>query len=368
MNCSRTKTWLVLGLPLLVGSLVAVPAYADHAGTDPQPYPAISEEEQNQAVKEYNPVLVENETQGSADDDASPDPGLVKVRGDQLIVSFKQGTDKTAKDKVKSKAKVDLETDFPELEAQTVKLKTKDKESLKAKKRELEADPEVKGVDFDALYQAAYNPNDPLFQNGSQNNELYDHRIPGSWDRYSATNTRIAIMDSGILQSHQDFPGEILKQYDFVFEDGVAQDDTGHGTRVASIASARTNNSVGIAAACPACELLIAKVASGGSADTTDMMQGIRWARNNGADAINISYSGFGTVDEYRNLIRSVYETSGISIAASAGNNGDDADANRTNYPAAYFGAMGVAALNDDGTTRATFSDRGTRWTSPPTG
>jgi thermitase len=54
-------------------------------------------------------------------------------------------------------------------------------------------------------------------------------------------------MATGVELSYEDLAGKILPGYDFVNNDAIPQDDNGHGTHVAGIAAAITNNGIGVA-------------------------------------------------------------------------------------------------------------------------
>ncbi|HID89770.1 MAG TPA: peptidase S8, partial [Anaerolineae bacterium] len=56
----------------------------------------------------------------------------------------------------------------------------------------------------------------------------------------------IAVIDSGIDPAHPDLQAKIRTDidYDFVGEDDVAEDECGHGTHVAGIAAADTDNGI----------------------------------------------------------------------------------------------------------------------------
>jgi serine protease len=85
---------------------------------------------------------------------------------------------------------------------------------------------------------------------------------------------------------------------------------------------------------------------AGGCADS-DVIAGIRWAVDNGADVINMSLGGTDPSPSYRDAFRSAVER-GTFIALAAGNEADDG--NPTTYPASYAtefdGVVAVGAVN----------------------
>src|SRR5207247_5003204 len=101
----------------------------------------------------------------------------------------------------------------------------------------------------------------------------------------------IAIVDTGVDSSHPDLASKILSQYTFV--GNSAKDGFGHGTHVAGIAAAATNNDVGIAGMCPNCAILSVKVLNDqGSGYMSDVASGITYAASHGARVINLSLGG----------------------------------------------------------------------------
>jgi thermitase len=164
--------------------------------------------------------------------------------------------------------------------------------ALQRKLEHLRNRPSVQAADYNHLYRASSIPDDPRF--GAQWG-LDKVRFPGAWNDARGSGTRIAIVDSGIDRNHPDI-GKIAGQRDFVAGDAVANDPYGHGTHVAGIAAALTNNGKGVAGGCPACKLLVARVLdASGNTKASTLVSGINWSANNGADVLNLSLMGLTT-------------------------------------------------------------------------
>ncbi len=149
-------------------------------------------------------------------------------------------------------------------------------------------------------------------------------------------------MDNGIATWHTDLRGKVVAQYDFAHNDRVAEDQTGHGTHVAGIASAVTGNGQGIAGACPNCTLIAAKFMDAtGSGYTSDEVEAIIWAANVGAKVINMSFGGYGWAASEYNAVNYAYNR-GAVLVASAGNSGSSA----LHYPSAHSNVMAVSATD----------------------
>ena len=157
-------------------------------------------------------------------------------------------------------------------------------------------------------------------------------QAPEAWQEEQATGfgIKIAVVDSGVDLDHPDFacPGKllVLPGSDVGDGDDDPQDTDGHGTHVAGIAGACTDNGEGVVGVAP--DATIMPVRALGSADLDQAMaDGIRFATDNGAHVINLSigdippFSHFGP-DGYP-LTEEALEyarTSGVVIAAAAGN------------------------------------------------
>jgi thermitase len=210
-------------------------------------------------------------------------------------------------------------------------------QALQRELTDLREDPRVEAADYNYFREAT--SDDPRF--GDQWG-LTKARFPGAWNTALGTGANIAFVDSGIDSNHPDI-GKIVAQHDFVEGDVVADDDYGHGTHVAGIAGALTNNQVGVAGGCPECGLLVAKVMNAkGLATDADVIDGIDWSVTNGADVINLSLGGPADSDALKDAINSA-SAGGAVVVAAAGNEGTT----RRQYPAAYPAAIAVSATTE---------------------
>jgi subtilisin family serine protease len=169
---------------------------------------------------------------------------------------------------------------------------------------------------------------------------------------------RVAVVDSGIDDSHPEFSGRIGPEQSFV--GGDVTDRQGHGTFVAGIIGATLDNGAGIAGIAFPAELLIAKVVrANGTIAPADEAKAIRWAADNGAQVINLSFGALRdplkpTLDTYSEAEQSAiaYAYSKGAVVVAAVGNADEAP--RTpwhfaSYPAALPHVIGVSALAADG-------------------
>ena len=222
--------------------------------------------------------------------------------------------------------------------------------ALQRKLNDLREDPRVEAADYNYIREASFTPNDPRFDDQWG---LTKARFPGAWNDAQGAGAKIAIVDSGIDSNHPDI-GNIVAQNDFVESDAVADDDNGHGTHVAGIAGALTNNEQGVAGGCHGCGLLIAKVINAnGDATDTNVVAGINWSVSQGADVVNISLGGPAESTVLKAAVDNA-SAGGVVVVAAAGNKGTT----KKQYPAAYSAVIAVSATNDKDKL-ATFSSHG---------
>jgi subtilisin family serine protease len=195
--------------------------------------------------------------------------------------------------------------------------------------------------------------NDPLFQAGRQYG-LHQIRALDGWGYSTGSESIIiAIVDTGIDLAHPDLADKIIPGYDFVNNDPIPQDDHGHGTHVAGIAAAVTNNGIGIAGVSWGARLLPVKVLNEqGWGYTSAIAAGIVWAADRGARVINLSLGGPASTTLREAVNYAVGK--GALVVAAAGNSGNSTP----NYPGAYPAAISVAAT-DSTNRRASFSNFG---------
>ncbi len=178
-------------------------------------------------------------------------------------------------------------------------------------------------------------------------------RAPQGWElRRGSADITIAILDSGVDLAHPDLAPKLVSGYDFVNHDAVPQDDFGHGTQVAGIAAAATNNLIGIAGVSWGAHIMPVKVLnSSGSGTYANVAAGIIWATDHGAQVINLSLGGSAPVSNTLKDAVAYAFGKGVTLVASAGN----ANGGAVFYPAAYSGVIAVAAV-DKNLANAAFS------------
>ena len=216
---------------------------------------------------------------------------------------------------------------------------------------------EVEYAELNYLYYVFGVPNDPFI---SSQYALYSQSSNGisaigGWDIERGKNSvTIAIVDTGVDYNHEDLRGKVIQGYDFANEDYDPMDDNGHGTHVAGIAAATTNNGIGVAGVCQGCSILAIKVISAdGSGANSWIANGIANAVSRGANVINLSLGGLDNSNTIRLAIQQATRQNALVTAAS-GNDGSSLPL----YPAALAEVMAVGATNKYG-DKASFSNYG---------
>jgi thermitase len=219
----------------------------------------------------------------------------------------------------------------------------------------LQADPAVVYAEPNAIATTDATPNDPGYPNQWG---LAQIQAPQSWDIQSGSvGVVIAIVDTGIDSQHPELSSKSVQGWNFdasspSYNTAATADDNGHGTHVAGIAAAATNNSLGVAGTCPNCLLMPVKVLGANSNGTYDAVaSGIIYAADRGARIINLSLSGPIFSQALQDAVNYAASRGALLIAA-AGNN----STNAAMYPAALPNVMAVAATNSDD-LRAGFSN-----------
>ena len=175
---------------------------------------------------------------------------------------------------------------------------------------------------------------------------------------------------STMYRQSPELPGPFLPGWDFVNNDAHPNDDNGHGTSVATIAAGAANNRAGSAGVAFGITLLPIKVINYRDDSETDkIVNGIRFAADQGADIINLSLGypplsllraqGFtdsmitAMINPLRDAVRYAQRRGSILVAASG-----NFDSGEVSFPAGLPGVIAVGATNVD-MRRASYSSFG---------
>ncbi|MFZ4414539.1 MAG: S8 family serine peptidase, partial [Bacteroidales bacterium] len=180
-------------------------------------------------------------------------------------------------------------------------------------------------------------PNDPLY---GQQWYIPAVKADSVWQQTTGDTTQvIAILDTGVDWNHPDLKNKIwtnpnpatswnmdgimddIRGWDFINNDNNPMDDNSHGTHVAGIAAAETNNGIGIAGVCPKAKIMPIKVfQSSGRGDAATITKGIIYASTHGATVINMSFGSYARSLTMEDALANAYATT--ILVAAAGNDG----------------------------------------------
>ncbi len=194
-----------------------------------------------------------------------------------------------------------------------------------------------------------------------------DIDAPEAWDiGRGSPAVVIAIIDSGIDYTHPDLASRIWMNtneiqgngidddyngfiddvigWNFPHNDNDPKDGHGHGTLCAGTAAAVTDNGIGIASAGWNCTIMPVQIANESwVAYWTDIAAAIKYAADNGADVISMSFGSYAQENIVRDAVNYAYEL-GVFLCAAAGND----NLKNKFYPAAYENVTAVAATNQN--------------------
>lgn len=167
------------------------------------------------------------------------------------------------------------------------------------------------------------------------------------WAESRGEGVTVAVVDTGVDGSHPDLTGQVLKGMD-VTGNGDAQKDTaGHGTGMASIIAGHghgANNSAGVIGLAPKAKILPIKAADLDDFGDHKWSEGVRYAVDQGADVINLSFGDSLATpgSEGAEAIAYAQQHDVVVVAAT----GNDGQANLS-YPSKLPGVVAVSAIDE---------------------
>ncbi|WP_323675498.1 S8 family serine peptidase [Halorubellus sp. PRR65] len=215
----------------------------------------------------------------------------------------------------------------------------------------------VETVERNVTYHTMATPNDELFDQQYAPQQV---RAPTAYDTTDGSeDVTVAIVDQGVKYDHPDLQSRFGadKGQDFVDSDGdpmpESMSEEYHGTHVAGIASATSDNSTGVTGISDSRLISGRALGTGGGGSLTDIADAVQWAADQGADIINMSLGGGGYTDTMKNAVSYAVNNGALPICA-AGNDGSSS----VSYPAGYSECMAVSAV-DSNENLASFSQYG---------
>ena len=196
---------------------------------------------------------------------------------------------------------------------------------------------------------------------------------PGAWanllavGRPGGRGVTVAVLDTGVAYADRDrfrrspdfAPHRFVRGWDFVGDDPYAHDDNGHGTHVASTIAEGTGNGIGLTGIAFGARVMPVKVLDrAGEGDSERIASGIRWAADNGAKIINLSFEFPSDIGRRQipNILEAIRHArrAGVLVVGASGN----AAASAVAYPARSSDVLSVGATTQHG-CQADYSNEG---------
>jgi hypothetical protein len=281
---------------------------------------------------------------------------------DELLLTFDQGAIQSDISSVIQSVGGTLAGMLPQLGVYQITFPTCDAASLNTVLIALTANPLVSSASYDAVVTLAQEtsiPNDPYFRDGSQWS-LTTINALGAWSlaqAYGVTEgATVAVLDTGVNPNHEDLIGEVQPGINWcaslypngtceVRIDAISTDDFGHGTAVAGLAAAITDNGLGVASPAYKAAIVPEKVtAPSGQSTLATIAAAIYDAVSRGARVINISSAGPLPWPQAQKVVEDAQNKMAVVVASAGNSFANDIPY----YPAAYPGVIAVGASDQN--------------------
>lgn len=280
-----------------------------------------------------------------------------RYKSDEIIVNFKTGVSAQGIQKISAPFKFSIKEEFHSKDGAfgftILKIDCPVEEAVNFFSKL----PEVEYAEPNYIASEAIVPNDTYYAYQWNMTNVY---MPQAWNVETGMNTiYVAVLDSGVDYNHPDLNSvvDVSYDYDFVNNDQNAFDERGHGTHVAGIIAAETNNSQGVAGmnwgGTYSTKILPIRVLDrNGNGYYDNIAKGIIYAVEHSAKIINMSLGGKDPSITLYNAVRYAYLNDAL-LVASAGNNGTYG----LLYPAAYNDYVISVGAVDKNNVRASYSN-----------
>lgn len=182
----------------------------------------------------------------------------------------------------------------------------------------LKNNPHIQFAEPDMLLPPSLTSNDPYFP---YQWHLTKMQAPGAWDVSLGAGVTVAILDTGVDATHPDLAGQLVAGWNMYDNNADTSDVHGHGTKVAGVVGAASNNGAGVSSLAWYAKLMPVRISQpDGWASFSTIASGLTRAADYGARVANISYgvSGSSTVQSAAQYMKN---KGGVTVV-SAGNTG----------------------------------------------
>ncbi|WP_244181987.1 type VII secretion-associated serine protease mycosin [Streptomyces curacoi] len=165
------------------------------------------------------------------------------------------------------------------------------------------------------------------------------------WSESQGQGVTVAVVDSGVDGNHPDLTGQVLKGKAFTGGGNAWDDDHGHGTGMASLIAGHghgVNNSEGVLGLAPKAKILPIK--AGDETVGEKWPSGVRYAVDQGADVINLSF-GYSLAQPGSEGAAAIEYAQQHDVVVVSGTGNDGAAG--VDYPAKLPGVVATGAIDE---------------------
>jgi hypothetical protein len=255
------------------------------------------------------------------------------VDTDDYVVTFAPGTGAAERARILAAAGADVVDTIASLRMAVVRVA--DGTSVVA---DLRAEPAVSRVELDRVRATEAGPSDRLYRRQWSLPHIRWDDVYRSVD--PSGSAVVAVLDTGVDAAHPDLAGQLVEGTSLVAGADETDDPNGHGTAMAGIVAAATDNGIGIAGiGFDGVRVMpVTVLDADGLGQDSDIIEGIVWAVDHGADVVNLSFSNPGYSAALQAAVDYAWARDVVVVAAT-GNDGSSA----ATYPAGDRGVIGVS-------------------------
>ncbi len=292
---SISSVWL-LGWVVMQGSCGGTPSPMDAGDPDPDTNAPLSDP----FVEDQNPAVA-----------------ALEFVADELLVQPLPGADAQSLDGLYTQVGATVRDRLDEIETTVLAV---DPAQLASAASTLWDSGLFESIQKNYLFPPEAVPNDPFFDRQTSLSQI---GLPAAWDiTVGSESVIIAIVDTGVDPDHPDLASKIAGGWNAYDSNDNYADVHGHGTAVAGVAAAASNNATGVAGVSWLSPILAIRATdTQGRASARHLAAAILWAVGHDASVINLSFAPLHT----NRLVRSAAQTAfnrGALVVVSAGNDG----------------------------------------------
>jgi hypothetical protein len=286
--------------------------------------------------------VVPTSTHGQKNVLGSGEPRPPERRPDELLVRFRPGLEPDQIEAINGLYAATVVRTIPHVNVYQLRLP--EGTNLPAVEQAYRQSPLVEKIEANMLLRLPeVTPNDAEFGNQWG---LEKMMVPEAWNVTTGSpSVIVAILDTGVDAHHPDLIHRTVNGYDFVHrQEGIPEDDHGHGTQMAGIIAGEGQNGTGITGVNWNGRVMPVKVLDASGVGTVaDVAEGLIYATEHGAQVINMSFGGYGYSEMLNDAIQYAHQRN-VVLVAGAGNDNTDSPA----YPAAYPNVLAVTATGPE--------------------